>query len=50
VDKNDGTKIDKEKRLEKDNESPLGTFVPWFPGLGALVVLIILRACGFGSP
>jgi hypothetical protein len=40
-----------ERQGEPEDESPrFGKFVPWFPGLGALIVFLILRACGVFSP
>ena len=44
--KNDLSEVEKEPDKEKDRQSRFGKFVPWFPGLGALIVFLILRACG----
>jgi hypothetical protein len=46
MEKNDIPKIDEEYGEEKEKRPLLGKFVPWFQGLGALIIFIIFRSCG----
>jgi len=46
VDDKDLPKTEKRQGKQEDDNARFGKFVPWFPGLGALIVFLILRACG----
>jgi len=45
----DPRRMEKRKGERDGEDSRFGKFIPWFPGLGALIVLLILRACGLFS-